>query len=578
MATDVERLHYYERQYLGAADFEAQQTYHRDALRRHLLGPHTWGIVTGLDLTQDGSDVVIEPGLAVDAYGRTIVLLDRTRLAKDLFDLLPFQATPQWLTVSLRYAEESTGQPSAGFDTCATGDAGYRIRETYRIDLATEQNPVVVAGTPVDPATVEHDGSLPYQELPEDDRSRWTVPLGDVQWQASADPTVAGSFLAVRPDGRVYAGAVAASVLAPAGRVVVRDRGTAPLAPRDDLVTVEGSLAATGLLTAEAGLDVTGNVNVELDSGDQVVVGVPDTANPGTLLPKVVIDETGKIRAYGAVDVTGSLEIRDDTGGESPQMTIGRPHGTTDLQVTIGSASSGANRFVVARSGAPAAEQFAVADSGETQIGGALTVNGSVLVDTSLAIRDASGGTDTDVLALSRNRRAADQNDLRIQIGDNLDGQDRLVVGPVFYGDSQFKEQFVVDNVGNVTLAGALRVAGSSNLVVAHVEELSKQNAGANTPFQWTSHHAGVFAEVYTAFAVWNGFSIWAQPDPAGWSNPAHWSNSPSTNAIPQHAFVRVTDSQRDYTSGVGFVSESLQGNAGDNCALFTVVVLGRGV
>src|SRR5215831_18768285 len=137
MATDVERLHYYERQYLGASDFEAQQTYHRDSLRRHLLGPHTWGIVTGLDLTLDGADVVIGAGLAVDAYGRTIALIDRARLAKNLFDLLPFQAAAQWLTVSLRYTEESTGRPAPGFETCQTGDSGYRVVESYSIDLAT---------------------------------------------------------------------------------------------------------------------------------------------------------------------------------------------------------------------------------------------------------------------------------------------------------------------------------------------------------------------------------------------------------------------------------------------------------
>ena len=53
MATDeILRLHYYERQYLGAADLEDQQTYLRDMRRRHNLGPHTWGIVTGLDLTE----------------------------------------------------------------------------------------------------------------------------------------------------------------------------------------------------------------------------------------------------------------------------------------------------------------------------------------------------------------------------------------------------------------------------------------------------------------------------------------------------------------------------------------------
>jgi hypothetical protein len=584
MATDVERLHYYERQYLGATDFEAQQAYHRDALRRHLLGPHTWGIVTGLELTQDGPDVTIEKGLAVDAYGRTIVLLDRMRLSKDRFDLLPFQATPRWLTVSLRYAEESTGDPAPGFDTCATGDAGYRIRETFRVDLTTEQNPVVVAGAPTDPTTVEADGTLPYQELPEDDRARWTIPIGDVQWQASADPTVPGSFLAVRPDGRIYAGAVAASVLAPAGRVVVRDRSTAPLTPRADLMTVEGALGATGLVTGLDGLDVTGDVNVTLDDTTKIVVGVVDPANPaGPLDSKVEIDHTGKVTTKDAIDVSGtatingSLEVRDDQGGKSPEMTIARPHGTTDLQVTIGSASNGDNRFVVARSGAPAVEQFVVEDSGDARVGGDLTVNGTVALNSSLSIRDASGGEDTDVLVVSRHRRAQDQNDLRIQIGDNLYGDDRLVVGPVFYADGQFREQFVVDNSGNVSIAGSLRVTGTSNLVVVHKHEFSKQNAGADQPFTWTTNHAGVFAEVYTAFAVWNGFSLWQQLD-ANWEQAGRWSAGADVNAIPQHAFVRVTQSDLNSTSGVGFVSESLPSNSPDNSVLFTVIVLGRGV
>ena len=47
----VERLNYYQFQYVGAEDLRAQQAYHRDALRRHDLGPHTWGIVSGLRLT-----------------------------------------------------------------------------------------------------------------------------------------------------------------------------------------------------------------------------------------------------------------------------------------------------------------------------------------------------------------------------------------------------------------------------------------------------------------------------------------------------------------------------------------------
>ena len=46
--TDIERLNYYEGEFLGATDFQAEQEYHRDMRRRHNVGQHTWGIVSGL--------------------------------------------------------------------------------------------------------------------------------------------------------------------------------------------------------------------------------------------------------------------------------------------------------------------------------------------------------------------------------------------------------------------------------------------------------------------------------------------------------------------------------------------------
>src|SRR5438874_2180980 len=53
MANDViERLRYYEHQYLGALDFEDEQGYHRDMRRRHNIGLHAWGIVVGLELEE----------------------------------------------------------------------------------------------------------------------------------------------------------------------------------------------------------------------------------------------------------------------------------------------------------------------------------------------------------------------------------------------------------------------------------------------------------------------------------------------------------------------------------------------
>src|ERR1700739_1213897 len=88
MATDqILRNHYYEYQYLGAVDLEDQQAYLRDMRRRHNIGHHTWGIVTGLDLIYvpvpgDPTAVTfyIQPGMAIDGFGREIIVMAPVQL------------------------------------------------------------------------------------------------------------------------------------------------------------------------------------------------------------------------------------------------------------------------------------------------------------------------------------------------------------------------------------------------------------------------------------------------------------------------------------------------------------------
>jgi len=89
---DIERLNYYEGEFLGAVDFEAEQEYHRDMRRRHNVGQHTWGIVAGLELAQvpNGNpdnevDIFLMPGMAVDGFGREIVVLSKFQLTPGLF-------------------------------------------------------------------------------------------------------------------------------------------------------------------------------------------------------------------------------------------------------------------------------------------------------------------------------------------------------------------------------------------------------------------------------------------------------------------------------------------------------------
>src|SRR4051812_9700846 len=107
---DIERVHYYERQFLGVADFTAEASYHRDMRRRHNLGQHTWGIVVGLDLTQQpvfGSstayDVYVQPGMAVDGFGRELFVLAPLQL--DPVDFQRFTA-PGFYDVWIEYREQ----------------------------------------------------------------------------------------------------------------------------------------------------------------------------------------------------------------------------------------------------------------------------------------------------------------------------------------------------------------------------------------------------------------------------------------------------------------------------------------
>jgi hypothetical protein len=69
-------MNYFDRQFLRASDFQAEQAYHLDRRRGHNLGFHSPGVVEGL-LVSPGSQpntLRLGPGWAVDAQGREIVL------------------------------------------------------------------------------------------------------------------------------------------------------------------------------------------------------------------------------------------------------------------------------------------------------------------------------------------------------------------------------------------------------------------------------------------------------------------------------------------------------------------------
>ena len=71
----VKRLKYFTHQFLREQDFEAEQAYHIAMRRLHNRYVHGWGVVQGLEVRKRGDrEITVEPGVAIDAEGKEIVL------------------------------------------------------------------------------------------------------------------------------------------------------------------------------------------------------------------------------------------------------------------------------------------------------------------------------------------------------------------------------------------------------------------------------------------------------------------------------------------------------------------------
>lgn len=381
MAGDrIERLHYFQRQFLGATDFEDQQDYHRCMRQRHHLGPHTWGVVTGLRLVEveseggSGIDVYVLPGLAVDGFGREILVLEPHRLDAQLFER--FRNQPhRFPEVHIGYREEAAGHPRVGFDPCADPASQFtRLRETFEIFIDPEpplQDPLVVAGrTPAvegveleeePPGVLAHlrlprDESVPHQEIPDEAQDpRWLIRLGTVHWHVDQllpderDPPVLNQ-------GRRHAGLVASSILAPDGRLILRHRHAPDPLPLDEAdpfheglqAQLQGSLtvdrdalvgrrAGVGTDDPQAPLHVLGGEPAGLGTHGHAVFGPLDGANlvldgddlqaraDGDAAMLHLQREGGGISLHGATPETGLVldaDGRVGIGTANPQVKL----------------------------------------------------------------------------------------------------------------------------------------------------------------------------------------------------------------------------------------------------------------
>lgn len=374
----AERPRFFEGQYLGAADLASIVDYLRTTTARQNLGQHSWGVAIGLNLVAKAiSDIAVEyyvqPGVAIDGYGRIIVVNNPERIEPEKFVSISSGNVDIWL----RYQESDFAAVRKGFNACSAQDQYARISERFAIEVGSKSSildrlsGVTVNDTllvdarealiSVDPdAGILCDGAVPHQQLPvDDDKAYWLIPLGHVKWSAAAnsflplvDPAEAAALengTSTKTPDQVYEavmasrtkrrliGAVAESIFAAEGIIRLRER-TVPQDPAKEIDAV---------------------------CNGQKIHGSDLQICDGSVKPKEPIWLEGNTRIIGDVRLLhGRLEFKDEAGKDYVERTIegnnvsaitplllqrvdGNARGGADLQVMLGESTHGINRLSI---------------------------------------------------------------------------------------------------------------------------------------------------------------------------------------------------------------------------------------
>ena len=269
---NIARVHYFEGQFLRKQDFVDEQAYHVAMHRRHNIAHHTWGIVSGLEIVLEEGNFYLQPGMAVDGYGRELILPQKRTLSSSAFIDKGSNELDVWLT----YGLTSSDQATAGFAGCGNGNKNgpsfYRWQETPQI-LLTKPDPDFPNRRTPKEVPINDRNFSPGRTPPDNPELSWPLFLG----QIVNDPANQQQPLVVRLDDRPYVGLVGEEILAPSGQtrvqvgsdpqpngerrfaVFTRDE-TAPAQPPAWLPRVEIDL--NGELTVQGNATMNGNLMI----------------------------------------------------------------------------------------------------------------------------------------------------------------------------------------------------------------------------------------------------------------------------------------------------------------------------
>lgn len=630
---EVARPTYREGQFLAAADFEAEQRYHRRALGRHETGQHTWGVVVGFDLLEvpdpaDAGlvDVHLSPGLAVDGYGRQLVSFGRVVVDPALFAAFTDAAHR---SVWLQYTELDAAPTPDGYADCSDAHPTRAI-ETFRlvIDPVDAITDVIVDGEvslppPAAGATIPADTSVPFQELPDEPPiARWLIPIGWVFWD--------GSARRFRPAGarltrdRRFVGAVASEVLAPSTSLRLAPRTAAADTDAAEFATVEGRLRAKGRINAERELWMEGDeirftlagggepagrqLTLGRDTGpaggqDRLRLTLGATPSPdvglsiGTAADANQANPVAEVRADGRVRVplgpldmgsTHRQEIDLKTAGygfgtqegvlyqRSPTMFAwytGGKHSDTALDPGTGTGGPGVRRLLLDAEGSL---DFGAVTHQMLKLWSApgTTVYGVGVQPSTLYFR-----TDADFCWF----RDGTHVDVRGGAGGGtlamkLDDTSQLQV----FGPARVSGNLTVGTIAqpsDLDVSGRLRVRGTGQAAVASVVKAVRRDVTVTNgtigqrgqPGHWFVDFSAELDEVYTVFCVINGFAMMA-----GQMFSEDPTRAQSTASIPQNMWAKVDSFDNNGAQGRAFLAQSEAQNEGDNSVAISVVAIGR--
>jgi hypothetical protein len=342
----LSRVHYFNKQILRVNEFSDEQLYQLALRRRHNVTLHAWGIVSGLDIGQENGGLVVYPGLAIDGYGREVLLAGKQSLATETFDDLATDRLDVWIV----YDREDAGNIPSGYGSCvpgATGDA-YRANEVPRILFELPLSNTVDARNP--PGLPDNVLNAPVPLMSDDPKDTWRVYLGRVIRLAVNQYSIDGSQ-------RTYAGLVGETIDHPANatRVEVGKQSSADVSRVVNGVTYQYQRGEDPVRQESRRFAVF--VPEDLPSGS--------AQQPVSLAPRLEILQDGTIRMRGETVINGSLRIAGgalqfvdpadftaDAAPTVPSIYRFQESGNDELRLDLGSDSVLHKEFVIGFSAA----------------------------------------------------------------------------------------------------------------------------------------------------------------------------------------------------------------------------------